>query len=243
MNTSDLDSPVRVPPVEDLLVVDLPAVDGATTDLQVPASGSWPTGILGLALVAPEPVIPGTKSVLDRVALGLAVVVAPLGLVAGVVAAVLSARRHGYVSGLARAAIVVSLALSVVLAAGGVAYSFAARAQAHERALQVNSIPLCAMVAAAPTRMTDPAFGWPAITTTIAAYEQEVAAYSTWWTKLASVAPAPVHSQVVALATVARASNSRMMLSKVIEHDLDYADMQKAAAISTLPTWVKTYCN
>jgi hypothetical protein len=199
-------------------------------------------GILGLGLAGSVPVVVPRRSLLDGISLGLAIVAGPVGLIVGIVAAILSRRRLGYVSGIARAAIAVSIVMSVILAGGGVAYSFVARAQAHEDALRASSAGLCAMIAAAPGRLADPGFGWPAFTTTIPDYIRDVDVYAAWWSKLAVIAPAPMRGQVSALARVATASSDRMATSKVIEHDQDYADMQKAAAVSTLPVWVGTYC-
>lgn len=218
--------------------VEVPADERGTS-----ARAQQEPGILGLGLGNGVPEAQPTRPLIDGVALVLAIVIAPLGLIVGVIAAVLGIRRQAYVSGLARAAIVISIVMSVILAGGGVAYSFVARAQAHEAALRSSSSALCATVAASPGRLADPAFGWPALTSTIPDYVRDVEAYAAWWTKLAAIAPAPVRAQVTALSKVATASSTRMSLSKVVEHDQDYADMQKAAAVSTLPTWVNTYCS
>jgi hypothetical protein len=197
-------------------------------------------GILTLGVQVPEP--EPTRSPLDWIALVLAIVVAPLGLVAGIVASVLSVRRHGYVSGLARSAIVVSVVLCLALTGGGVAYSFYAKGQAHEAALRASSAPMCKLIAEKPRILSDAAFGWPALGTTIPAYVDAVTAYEKWWTSLAKVAPKPVASQVVAIEKAAQDASSRIAVSKVIDHDQDYADLQKVASASTLPKWVGTYC-
>ena len=203
-------------------------------------TSSGQQGILNLGIQVPAAV--SRRSPLDGIALALALLVAPLGLLLGIVAAALGVRRLGYASGLAKAAIVVALVLSLVLAGGGVAYSFVARSQAYEAALRTESQPMCRLISAEPGVLADPAFGWPALDSTIPAYADAVARYAKWWQQLSAAAPAAVKKQVQALATVAARSQERMAVSKVVERDQDYADLQKAAAASTLPAWVKTYC-
>jgi hypothetical protein len=197
-------------------------------------------GIAGLHIEAPAAVT--SRSPLEPLAVVLAVVVAPLGLIAGIVASVLSRRRVGYVSGLARAAVIVAAIMCVVLAGGGVVYSFYAGSQAHEAALRASSTVMCAELATKPGILSDPAFGWPALSSTIPAYVSDVAAYQTWWARLTKVAPKQIRSQPAAIEKVAAANANRMAISRVVAHDQDYADIQKVASVSTLPQWVATYC-
>lgn len=215
--------------------------DGVTLDGASLVPVNPQHGILDLDVHAPTS--ERSRSPLEPIALVLAVLVAPLGLIAGIVASVLSHRRVGYVTGLARGSVIVAAVMCVVLAGGGVAYSFYARSQAHEAALRAGSAAMCAELATKPGILADPAFGWPSLTSTIPAYVADVTAYEKWWSHLAAVAPKQIRSQVVAVDTVAKANANRMAVSRVVNHDEDYADLQKIASASTLPAWVTTYCN
>ena len=195
-------------------------------------------GVLGLVAPAPQ----RAHSALDVVALILAIVLAPIGFIAGIVAAVLSARRRGYVTGLAKAAIVVSLILSVIGAAGGVVGGIALQRQAHEDSLRAGSSAMCTLLAEKPGVLTDAAFGWPAVDSTIPAYVTAVSAYETWWTAVAKAAPAQMRAQVEKVVASAHTAGERMAASRVVDHERDYADMRTVAASSTLPAWTTRYC-
>ncbi len=220
------------------LIASAPAPDAAPAgDLVLVGPGH---GIADLGAL--DPVSAGSRTPIEPLVLVLAIVVAPLGLILGIVASVLSHRRVGYVSTLARSSVIVAAIMCVVLAGGAVAYSYHARSQAHEAALRASSTTMCAQLAAKPGVLTDPAFGWPALTSTIQGYVTDVDSYQKWWAQLAKVAPKQIRSQPAAIASAAEANASRMAVSRVVEHDQDYADIQKVASVSTLPTWVGTYC-
>ena len=199
-----------------------------------------PVSLGVLRLVAPA--TQRAHSPLDVVALVLAIVMAPIGFIAGIVAAILSARRRGYVNGLAKAAIVVSLILSVIGAAGGVVGGIALQRQAHEDALRAGSGAMCILLAEKPGVLTDAAFGWPAVDSTIPAYVTAVSGYETWWTTVAAAAPPQMRPQVEKVVTSAHAASERMAASRVVDHDRDYADMSAVAVSSTLPAWATRYC-
>ena len=197
-----------------------------------------PLGLHGL--VAP-PAQRG-HAVLDVVALVLAILVAPLGFIAGVVAAILSFRRRGYVNGMAKAAIVVSLILSIIGAAGGVLVGIALQRQAHEDALRSSSAAMCTVLAQRPGVLTDAAFGWPAVDSSIPAYVTAVSDYETWWTSVAASAPKQVKAQAQNVVATAHAAAERMTASRVVDHDRDYGELRSIATASTLPAWAATYC-
>jgi hypothetical protein len=199
-----------------------------------------PLGVTALGLVAAPP---RTRSApVDWISLVLAIVIAPIGLLVGIAAAILDHRRVGYTTTLAKSAIIVSIVISLVGGAGGVALGYFAGVQAHESALRSSSAPMCTMIAARAGVLSDPAFGWPALDSTIPAYVDSVAAYEAWWSHLASVAPSGVAPQARAVATAAHGVSARIAASKVIDHDRDYSELRSVASSSTLPKWVATYC-
>jgi hypothetical protein len=232
-------SPAATDPLAFLLFAESSSSEGALDNGTVDR-GAVDRSILDLGIELPQ--IERPRPLLDGVALALAIVVAPLGLIAGIVASVVSSRRLGYVSALAKASVVVAIVMCFLLACGGVASAFYASDRAHEAALTASSKQMCALIAAKPGVLQDTAFGWPSLTSTIPAYVSAVASYEKWWAHLASVAPKPIRSQVAAVSTAAAANASRLRVSRVVDQQQDYADIQRVAASSTLPKWVSTYC-
>ena len=184
---------------------------------------------------------PPERTPLDVIALVASILVAPLGLVLSIVAAALSSGRVGYVNGLARAALALSIILTLVWGGGAVAYGYYAAGQAHEAALRASTQPMCHTLAERPAVLADSAFGWPAVST-ISAYQASTADYVAWWSKLAAVAPAPERSAANAVVAAAKGAVSRMTASQVVDHDADYADLQAVARASSLPSWAAKYC-
>jgi len=197
-----------------------------------------PLGLHGL--IAPPP--QRAHSALDVVAPVLAILVAPLGFLTAIVAAVLSSRRRGYVNGMAKGAVVVSLILSLIGAAGGVAAGIALQRQAHEDALRASSAAMCTILAQKPGVLTDAAFGWPAVDSTIPAYVTAVSDYEAWWTTVAAAAPKQMKAQAQNVLTAAHGAAERIRASRVVDHDRDYSELRAVATASTLPAWVTTYC-
>ena len=193
--------------------------------------------------LAPDaaPIPPRERTPLDVVALVCAILVAPVGLLLSIVAAALSSRRLGYVNGLARAALALSIVFTILAGGGAVALGYYAAGQAHEAALRSSTQPMCRVLAERPGVLADPAFGWPAVST-IVAYQSSTADYVAWWSNLAAAAPAPERAQANAVVAAAKGAVARMAASQVIDHDADYADLQAVARGSSLPAWAAKYC-
>ncbi len=88
-----------------------------------------------------------------------------------------------------KAAIVVGVLMSLVLAGGGVANSYSENGQGNGAAPRGGSQPMCRLIAAKPRVLADPAFDWPALNSSIPAYVDAVAAYSTWRTHSQQLRP------------------------------------------------------
>ncbi|CAN5189092.1 hypothetical protein BH09ACT6_BH09ACT6_18240 [soil metagenome] len=200
------------------------------------------TGAHALALHIEPQNAPGPRATsLEWIALVAAVVVAPIGLILGIIASRSSASSRGYVSTLARSAIVVAIVFLLVDAAAITVGAIAANRAAHEESLRVSSQPMCTQLAERPGVLADPAFGWPALVS-IPTYTADVSAYETWWKKLASVAPAGVRKDATAVATAATAVSGRITISRIIDHARDYSEIEAVARTSGLPAWASTYC-
>ena len=187
------------------------------------------------------PVPPRERTPLDVVALICSILLAPLGLLFAIVAAALSSRRLGYVNGLVRAALALSIVLTLAWGGGVVAWSYYSAGQAHEAALRSSTQPMCRVLTQRPGVLGDPAFGWPAVSS-ITAYEAATSEYVTWWSALALKAPGPERAQANAVVAAAKSAVARMAASQVVDHDADYADLQAVARASSLPAWAARYC-
>ena len=196
----------------------------------------------GLRADAAAPAPPARRTPLEAVALALAIVVAPVGLLVSIIAAAVCSRRLGYVNGLARAGLAVSIVLTLVWVGGAAAWGYYAAGQAHEASLRASTQPMCRVLAQKPGVLADPAFGWPAVTSTIPVYETAAADYTAWWSTVAAAAPAQERAQAAAVVSAAKAAVARMTASQVVDHDADYADLRAVATGSSLPAWAAEYC-
>lgn len=181
-------------------------------------------------------------SALDWIALALAVLAPPVGLITSVAARILGRAAQGWSTRVARAATVVSVILTLLLAAGGVGL-FALDRQAAARAqLVAQTVPLCTMVDAHPGILTDPAFGWPPLEPTISESLATMTEYATRWQALVPHAPKQIAADVEAVAKTAQSIVSGIETSRTVDGNSNLARMQAIAASSTLPTWVAEYC-
>jgi hypothetical protein len=187
------------------------------------------------------PMPPRERTPLDVVALICSILLAPLGLLLSIVAAALSSRRLGYVNGLVRAALALSIVFTLAWGGGVVAWSYYAAGQAHEAALRSSTQPMCRVLTQRPGVLGDPAFGWPAVSS-IAAYQAATTDYVAWWSSVAAAAPAPERAQAAAVVAAAQSAVARMTTSQVVDHDADYADLQAVARASSLRAWAAKYC-
>lgn len=179
---------------------------------------------------------------LDWIALVLAVLAPPIGLITSVIARILARTRQGWSTRVARAATVVSVILTLVLGAGGVGL-FALDRQAAARAeLVAQTVPLCTMVDAHPGILTDPAFGWPPVGASIAESLTAMTEYATRWQALVPHAPKQIAVDVEVVAKTAQSIVTGIETSRTVDGNSNFARMQAIAASSTLPAWVAEYC-
>ena len=105
----------------------------------------------------------GRSTTAEKVGLVLAFLVAPIGLIAGIVAAVRSAQRRGWVVGIVRASIAIAAVLSVALGIGGYyEYTQIKLQQAHDQ-ISAASAQFCSTIKANPGMKELPTFGWPGV--------------------------------------------------------------------------------
>jgi hypothetical protein len=182
-------------------------------------------------------------SALEWIALVLAVVLPPLGLLVSIVARIVTRHRHHWVTSVARWSTAVSIVLTIALGGGAVAYSVIAGSDAAEAAVLAEARPLCDGIAATPGVLEARAFGWPVEVTPIPATLDAMRAYQAQWSALADLAPASAEANVRAIADQAQILIGSVEASQAIDRQANLSTMTSVTDASGLTTWVRTYCD
>jgi hypothetical protein len=231
----------------------------AVLDQRGPAdsTGPVPTGLVpaglvptGRAMPAPPPLDfsgrPAARtpkaSLFEWIALVLAVVVPPLGLVTVIVARFVATHRHGWTTTVSRVATVVAIVLTIVAAGGGVAYSIAERDAAAVAQTLAEAQPLCAAIDATPGVLETQAFGWPIEVTAIPQTLEAMKAYQAHWIEVADVAPAVMASNVAGIVDEATRLVTSVETTQSIDRQGNLAAMTTAADGSGLASWHAEFC-
>jgi hypothetical protein len=178
----------------------------------------------------------------EKIGLALAVLVAPIGLVVGVVAAVRSAQRRGWVIGLVRASIAIAAVLSVAIGiAGYYEYTQLKLQQAHDE-IAASSATFCSTIKANPSMAQLPTFGWPAVAASIPDSLKAMQAYEDRWTKLAAASPAGIKPGVARVAAQAKKIVDAVTVARTIDDPANVAAISAVASSSGVPEWYAEYC-
>lgn len=232
---------------------DAPAAwDGVQGGCSDTSTGAHPVlGVLSPAV----PEAPRELQILDGAALAAAVVVPPVGFVLGLVALRRGRETRGWASKLARAAVAVSVVMTVVFGIGAgllwadgqrraAADQEAAAAAAAHDAIVAESAEFCAALATSPQvyGSGDTEFGWPAYSGDDDAYFAEVGGYGALWQSLAPIAPAAISEQVAAVS--ARVDGIVSVASSLpdVNRAGNVLDLTSKDDISTVGTFVADYC-
>ncbi|MCU1418296.1 MAG: hypothetical protein JWP32_2470, partial [Schumannella sp.] len=238
----------------------------ATLEPALAASGSATSGSSSYALTSPAAAPPdddpnaGTQffgggvgdweeppdldrtTVGEKVGLGLSIVLPPIGLIAGIVNAVQSSRERGWVHRIVRVSLVLALILSVVAGfAGTYLYKVVDDARKHD-ALQAASAQFCSTVAADPSMIAPPAFGFPAPGPTIPDTLTSIQAYVDKWTALAKVSPSGIRTDVNRVADSASGIFDSVTQSRIVDNDANIATMSSVAESTNIVGWADQYC-
>jgi hypothetical protein len=172
----------------------------------------------------------------------LAILLAPIGLIVGIVAAARSARRRGWVVGIVRASIAIAAVLIVVLAIGGYyGYTQIKQQQAHDQTAAASAA-FCAALKADPSMDQLPTFGWPAVAASIPDSLKAMQAYEDRWTKLAKVSPAGIKPGVTNVAAAAKKIIDSVTVARTVDDASNVAVMSSVAGQSGVPAWHSEYC-
>ncbi|HEY2643354.1 MAG TPA: hypothetical protein VGI56_06365 [Galbitalea sp.] len=181
-------------------------------------------------------------SPLDWAAFVLAILVAPLGLLAGIAAVLLGTRNNGFASGIAKAAIAIGAVLTLVLGVGGIGLTNLAQRQAAHDAVVASSAKWCAQLKSNPATLSSSTFGWPPQGSTIPASITAMGTYENYWVALAKIAPAGILADTQQVATSAKSIVDSVQSTQVLDDANDVSAMQSVVAASGIPAWVNEYC-
>jgi hypothetical protein len=215
------------------------------------------TDEVGIAQPPVSPIAPGVQSlglerrprlrvrstsVFDWIAFVLAFLVPPVGILASVVALVAGWRRRGWTSGIARASLAASLALSAVVGVGGLALGSVLAQGAAHNAVIASSRTFCQELASQPGMVDSSTFAWPALGDTIDSSIAAMQKYATTWAAIARVAPDGIRSDAVLVSSTAEGIVAQDRKTRVLDDAGNVAQMQQVAAASGIPAWVDEYC-
>jgi len=189
----------------------------------------------------PERVAPHPER-LDWAALGLAVVAPPVGLITSIVVRVLSQRRNGWTSTIARLATTVSVAMTVVFAVLVTIGINVAQSNAAWSAKLSASVPLCWELQSTPGILAQPGFGWPIDRTPLPETLAAMKAYQARWELLATKAPSFEKAPVGSIAEAAAVLVNQVESSNSIDRAANLSQISMITAQSGLVDWVAIYC-
>lgn len=178
----------------------------------------------------------------EKAAFALAIVLAPLGLLASIAAAAISSRRRGWVPGLVSAGIVVGSVLTVAAGAAGVVVDGIAADQARQRSTAAASQPMCRAIRLVGLDPSGGEFGWPTPGDSIASTLSAVQAYADRWAAVSALAPSTLQSGTASIVSAAVGIESSIASSRTIDDAGNRARLRAVRGQSNLPRWVATYC-
>jgi hypothetical protein len=179
---------------------------------------------------------------LDWIALALAFVVPPVGLIGSVVLRILSYRKHGWTSGVTRIATVIGVILTAVLAVVITVNGNIAEANLAQAKKVSASVPLCWELQTTPGILDQPAFGWPIERTALPDTLIAMKDYQARWSLLADKAPSFEKAAVRSIADAATTVVNEVESSRSIDRTANLDRMTMITVQSALPQWFATYC-
>lgn len=179
----------------------------------------------------------------ERIALVLAFILPPVGLVASIVAAVQSSRVRGWVHGFVRTALVISIVTTVIAGFAG-AYLFKVLEDGRKHdAIAAASAQFCATIAADPTMIAPPSFGFPAPAGSIPDTVTAIQAFVDKWDALAKVSPSGIRNDVTRVADSARDILDTVTKSHLVDDEQNQAVMSSVAESTNVVGWSDEYCS
>jgi hypothetical protein len=188
---------------------------------------------------------PRTRSAngpLDWAAFVVAFVAPPLGALLGVGAAVAGSRTKGYAASIAKAAIGIGAALTLVLGVAFIVYTKVSDDQAAHDAIVASSRAYCAKLESNPAALASDTFGWPAPGETIPASITSMQSYETTWKSLVRLAPAGIRADTQRVESAAASIISSVQSTQTLDDADNVAQMHDVVAETGIKSWVSNYC-
>lgn len=179
---------------------------------------------------------------LDWLALALAIVAAPVGLIGGLVAVIVGTRRRGYAASAAKAAIGIGAVLTLVLGVALVVHDKVAGDQAAHDAIVASSARYCAKLRSDPSTLTSDTFGWPAPTNTIPDSIAAMQAYEAKWESIASVAPTGIRADTARVAATAKSIITSVQATQTLDNANNIIQLQNVVSTTGIKAWAHDYC-
>jgi len=179
---------------------------------------------------------------LDWASLALAFLVPPLGLILSIVTRILSSARNGWTTGVARAATVIGIILTIALIAGGIVFNAISQSEAADAAIVAESAAFCAALDETPGVLEQPAFGWPTDRTALPETTVAIQAYYDRWAALTDLAPAGVRPGVRSVANAAQSLLTAVETTRTIDRERNLDQMTTVTEASGIPAYVAKYC-
>ena len=178
----------------------------------------------------------------DWLALVLAIVLPPIGLVLSIVVRAISRHRTGWSSAVARTATVLGTVFTIIAAMIGLVFGSVLADAAGEAQLRADSAPFCSSLAETPGVLETPGYGWSNDPLPIAESLEAMTAYQQRWSSLADVAPAPVRADVAAVAAGAQTLITEVETTRSIDRQGNLDRISTLTAGSAIPAFVGVYC-
>jgi hypothetical protein len=182
-----------------------------------------------------------TTDVIDWVALALAVVAPPVGVLAAIAAIVRGNRKRGFPATVAKVAVVVGAVLTVALLVAVFVLSAAEKQKAAHDAIVASSVQFCTQLEASG-RLSSPTYGFPSSEDTIPGSISAIQKDEDFWTGLVKVAPKGIQAGTKLMATTAGGILNSVTSSRVVDDANNATVMQQAVTDSGINAWVSSYC-
>ena len=180
---------------------------------------------------------------LDWIAFVLAFLAPPIGLLAGIGAVIADSRTKGYAAGIAKAAIAIGAALSILLGVAFVVLSKINNDQAAHASIVASSRAWCTKLESNPATLSSDTFGWPSPGDTVPSSITAMKAYEAYWEGLAKLAPAGIRVDTLKVADTAKSIVGAAQSTQTLNDAGNIAQLQNVVATSGIHAWVSNYCN
>jgi hypothetical protein len=215
-----------------------PEDDAAPHAFAAPVSG----GVGPLGLERREPTRRSGNSPLDWLALVLAIVLPPIGLILAIVVLFLDSRSKGFAASITKAAVAIAVVLSIGVGVGAVVIAKLQADQAQQNAIAASSVAWCSKLTANPATLASSTYGWPAPANTVPESITSMQAYVKFWQSAVAIAPDGIKSGTRLIASNAKAIVKTVQSTQTLDDAADVSQMQSAVASSGIQNWVSQYC-